>query len=281
MSSFLLPYKGMSESFFYFRRGFFYLLLSFITLVQQSARSDSIAFLYALDADLNELKAGESAGVRSFQSGGTNIQEFQVGPHKVRATKMGAGNIETAINTANLLGRFPADLAISLGPSGSLTDKLDVGSWYRIDKVIGYQRGTVSAVGWVQSSGAELEVELPPLLSNASNPFVKELPAIKIASGDAFVANDSERERIRTSFDTDAVDMNSFGFVLVCQQTRTPAMIWKVASDRANSKAGEDFKAFIKEYDGEGGRMVRQFLMALPPSPMSPESYENIRELMQ
>ena len=125
--------------------------------------------------------------------------------------------------------------------------------------------------------GARISVDPPPhLLKEAA-----KLSAISLASGDVFVANHSERERIRTSSDADAVDMNSFGLILACQQTKTPVLIWKIVSDSADASAGEDFKTFVKSYNGEGGRMVRELLLGLPSSPLSPESYENLRELMQ
>jgi hypothetical protein len=64
------------------------------------------------------------------------------------------------------------------------------------------------------------------------------------------------------------------------RQYKTPLVIWKVVSDRANATAGEDFKSFIRDYTGEGGAMVRELLLGLPASPASPESYEHIREAL-
>lgn len=190
---------------------------------------------------------------------------------------MGAGNVETAINTANLLGRFPADVAISVGPCGALDDDLPLKSWHRVETVIGYQRGTLGAAGWVQAQSGRLEVNPFPCAPKVAAAFTP----ITLASGDAFVANGAERERIRALSNSDAIDMNSLGLVLVCQQTRTPVVILKIVSDRADAKAGEAFKAFVKDYDGEGGRMVREFLLSMPASPLSPEKYDNIRELMR
>jgi len=246
-------------------------------------RADSIAFFYAIDVDLDATKDKDSGNARSVKLLGSNIQEFQVGPHKVRAVKMGAGNVETAVNAANLLGKFPADLAISIGPCGALCDEARRGTWYRVSSVIGYQRGTFSPSGWSQSEEAVLSV--PPLPASASVPGLPAsspaMPDIKLASGDIFVANDAERERIRVMSNAEVVDMNSYGLLLVCDKAKIPVLIWKVVSDEANPSTPEDFKVFIKSYDGEGGRMVRRFLLEMKPSPLSPESYENIREMMQ
>lgn len=251
-------------------------LLSLLPCMESNA--GTIAFLYALDADLASVK-GESPS-RSYESGGTSVQEFQVGKHKVRAAKMGAGNVDTAISTANLLGRFPADLLVSVGPSGALTEGLRTGEWFRVKKVVGYQRGSLGNAGWVVSPTAVIELAVPEVIAGAKTTTFSELGERVLASGDAFVANDAEKARVREIAGADAVDMNSFGLVVAAAQTKTPLVIWKVVSDGANAKASDDFKAFIRDYKGEGGQMVRALLLALPTSPASPESYEHIRDAL-
>jgi len=243
-----------------------------------AARASTIAFLYALDADLATVKDG--APSRSYECGGTSVQEFQVGKHKVRAAKMGAGNIDTAISTANLLGRFPADLLVSVGPSGALVDGLPTGAWFRVKKVVGYQRGSLGNAGWVVSPTAMIELAVPGVVAETKATRFSEFEERVLASGDAFVANDAERARVREIAGADAVDMNSFGLVVAAEQTKTPVVIWKVVSDGANVEAGEDFKKFIRSYKGEGGQMVRALLLALSTSPASPESYEHIRDAL-
>jgi nucleoside phosphorylase len=245
------------------------------------AYADSVAFLYALESDLDALKDSASSGARSIRSGGTNIQEFHVGPHKVRAAKMGANNIETAINTANLLARFPADIAISVGPCGALDSSLKLGTWHQVSKVTAYQRGTAGPTGWVAGKDATLEVASIGEPRGATQTGGSSLPLVALASGDTFVANTAERERIQTSTGALAVDMNSVGLVSACRMMRTPLVIWKVVSDRADSSAGDDFKTFIRTYDGKGGRMVGELLLAMPASPLAPESYDHIRELIK
>jgi nucleoside phosphorylase len=75
--------------------------------------------------------------------------------------------------------------------------------------------------------------------------------------------------------------MNSFGLAMACEQTRTPLLILKVISDYADHNAGENFKEFVSSYDGQGGRMARELIQSLPPSPSSPESYDKIRKIMK
>jgi len=53
------------------------------------------------------------------------------------------------------------------------------------------------------------------------------------------------------------------------------------ARNRAGESAGKDFKATIKEYQGEAGKMLREIILNLPTSPESSTKIrQNIREAL-
>ena len=258
-----------------------WIALSIILATARPSHADTVAFFFALDADLAALKGGESIGSRTVSIGSTVVQGFNVGPHKIWAVKMGAGNVETAINSATLLSRIPCDFAISAGPAGALAQNIKIGQWYRVRKVTGYQRGTFGADGWQVASGAIKPISADPIPMKAILADWKGVKNIPIASGDAFIAQEAENARIAEITGALAVDMNSFGVASSCENMKTPLIIWKVISDRADSQAGEDFRKFISTYDGAGGLHIRKILLQLAPTQNSPEDYENIRKLMR
>ncbi|MFZ4776005.1 MAG: hypothetical protein ACOYM3_11605 [Terrimicrobiaceae bacterium] len=247
----------------------------------QPSVAETIGFLYALDSDLKALKGPEFSEAASMKAAETSIQGIQIGPHKVWAAKMGVGNIETAMNTTRLLAKFPCDLIISTGPAGALSDDLQPGAWVRVSEVVGYQRGTFTDKGWILASTSILKMEIPSHIEVAFPAVLKALPHGKLASGDAFIAQDAERRRVQEISSAQVVDMNSFGLALACQQAKTSLLILKVVSDRADKNAGDDFKAFAKSYEGTGGQLARTLILQLPPSPSSPDTYENIRSLLR
>lgn len=251
------------------------LVLATISLVLPSAaRCDSIGFLYALEEDFKVLRG--QAPTTTIAVNGTKIHVFRLGPHRVFATRMGAGNVETALNTANLLAKYPCDWVVSAGPAGTLSTEYVIGDLVRIVKVVGFQRGTWTKGGWILAEAAtvslsESVLDLPLLASAVPD---------KIASGDAFIANSSISARIRAESGCNLVDMNSFGLAEGCAKAGVPLAIFKIVSDRADESADLDFKNFIATYGGSLGEALREVIINMPVSKSSPDAFENIRKLL-
>ncbi len=52
-------------------------------------------------------------------------------------------------------------------------------------------------------------------------------------------------------------------------------------SDHADEKASEDFAAFLKSYDGKGGKMVAEIIQELPVEQNEPAAHDALRELLK
>ena len=114
---------------------------------------------------------------------------------------------------------------------------------------------------------------LPAVLQTTSD--------IAVASGEMFITSSSERERLHDTTEADAVDMNSFGLAAVCADHNVPLFSWKIISDMANENASEDFRSFIANYKGEGGKALADVVKALPAHPDNPATYPAIRKLLR
>lgn len=247
-------------------------------LLQSSARADEIGVLYALEADWRSLKGDSTASAHTIN--GTVVQTVKIGPHTVRGVQMGAGNVETAINASRLLARFPCDWVVSIGPAGALRDDLPRGSVCIVKEVVAYQRGTWSSQGWSIATAARIATPVPDAAPVQAGPW-RDAALLSIASGDAFVANQRERERINAETGADLVDMNSYGAALACGKSSVPLLVLKYASDAADDAAAEDFKKFIAGYEGRHGGELREWIKTLPASPDSPQAYDNIKRALE
>lgn len=254
------------------------LILSAAVFAERVARADDIGVLYALEADWRSLKGEDAISTHSI--GGTVIQTAKIGPHTVRGVLMGAGNVETAINASRLLAKFPCDWVVSLGPAGTLKDDRPDGVVYIVKDVVGYQRGTWSGHGWSLAAAARMAIPIPSAVSLLPQPW-QHAGSITLASGDAFVANRGERDRIRAETGADFIDMNSFGAALACEKGKAPLLVLKFRSDAADESAPEDFKKFVAAYKGRHGGELREWIKTLPVSPDSPQAYEQIRKLLE
>jgi nucleoside phosphorylase len=252
-----------------------YLLLSCFT-----ARADTAAFFYALDADLRTLKDEAREIGQPLAVGSRSVQRLSLGPHTIFAIKMGSGCVETAASAQALLTKFRCDWAFSFGPAGALADNLETGRWYRVDRVIAWQRGTANATGFQLAESARWHLPWHKLSSTNLAKALTNLTSITLAAGEEFVASEQERGKIRVLTDAEAVDMNTFGLALVCADQNVPLFVWRIISDRANETAADDFRSFVSNYDGEGGRAMTELLRFLPPNPNAAATYPAIQHLL-
>ncbi len=248
-----------------------------LTLVpaRQALRAETVGFFYALEADLAVLKSESSGVERTATIAGTAIEVLKLDDHRVVAAKMGAGCVATAVATQAVLAKFPCDAVVSVGPVGSLNDEFPVGTWREVEWVEGYQRGTAGQTGFLVAEAARMPLATPTWLASG-------LPGgLIVASGETFSASAAFREEVRELTGADAIDMNLYGLVKVCQAYDLPLVAWRVVSDRASEDAGAEFSSFVQDYDGEGGRRAAKIIRALPANPNRPESYDGLRKLLE
>jgi nucleoside phosphorylase len=254
------------------------LLCAFICLLAVSTQADTIAFCYALDKDFQTLKAGARSIGQPSKVGCHSLAVLQIASHRVYAVKMGSGAVETATSVQALLARVPCDRAFSVGPVGAISDQIQTGRWYRVESIVCYQKGSWTKTGFQLSANANLTnnstspTNLPRLFQN--------IKGITVASGEIFVASDNYRDVLRETTGAEAVDMNLFGLTTVCAEHHLPLTSWRVVSDHADNNASEDFKKFVANYDGAGGKAVAEIIKHLPANLNSPSAYPNINKIL-
>ena len=243
------------------------------------ATADTIAFFYALDADLQGLKTVASELGQSASVGTRSIQRLRLGSHTIYAVKMGSGAVETAASAQALLARNRCDWAFSLGPAGALADTIETGRWYRVTQVIAWQHGSSASMDSSGSPSWDSDWSRLPVTIRPSP--LETTSTISVASGEQFISTTGDRDRLQAITQADAVDMNSYGLSLVCADHGIPLFSWKVVSDRADEEASATFSNFIASYSGEGGKALAGIIQALPANPDDPASYPAIQEMLR
>lgn len=162
----------------------------------------------------------------------------------------GVGMVNAAACTQALIDRFAVSCVVNTGVAGSLTPSVGVG-----DMVI-----ATDAVNWmmdVQNLG--YDPGQTPGLPSASLPTSKALgdAAVaaaqaegaqvhrgRIASGDRFVRETSERTRIAGTFDAVACEMEGAAIAQVCLRSDVPCAILRAISDTADGANAIDYPTF-------------------------------------
>lgn len=253
------------------------LMLFLVCLGGTRARGGDIALFYALEADWQ--RVSEDLEVTNKSLKGRVVQTVMIGLHQVWAVQMGVGNVETAMQASNLLEAGSFDLAVAIGPGGSLTDELKTGDLLLVDSVTAYQRGTWSSTGWAMSNASVFALSIPEVTPGSA--LWAELPKKRLASGEVFIASDSQRRRLAVETKACMVDMNSYGLAAACARFKVPLLNVKICSDHANDNASADFAEFIASYDGKLGKIVRKWIGDMPLSSVDPQSYDKIREILK
>jgi nucleoside phosphorylase len=240
----------------------------------------TVAFLYALDGDVAALQKAGAVEVRNFSVGGTVVRQLALDGHTVHAVRMGSGCVQTALAAQALLAKQKCDLVISVGPVGDIKGELETGRWYVINRVVAWQRGSRDDAGFRLHADARMAVARHPLLEGAGG-VLAGMPGIGVASGEVFISCDSFRAELASLSGCAAVDMNLFGLLSVMESHGLGGIHLRTPSDRADSKAGGDFRRFTESYDGAGGRMAAEIIRSMPRDPTSPQAHDALRGMLK
>ncbi len=255
-------------------------ILIFLLGSLATAYAGNVGWFYALEEDRAAFEKDAGPPLRTVKlAGGIVVHEYRVGPHKVVAAKMGSGCVTTAVTVARVTAVQPVDRLISTGPAGAVGDDAKVGAWYRVAEVAAWQQGRAGEGGRIFPAEGSLRV-LDWKSDDWPDGKWKDMPSTKLVSGEVFVASGEKRGELAREFGAELVEMNAFGLLAASEGTPAKILILRVVSDRADEKASEDFSAFLKTYDGEGGRMVAELIKALPVGKDEPAAHDALRELI-
>lgn len=219
------------------------------------------------------LRGNGSDSIRTPVGRGT-IFEIHTSSDRILAAKMESGCVQSAISAQAVLTFRPIDLAVSVGPVGSLSPDLKIGEWAVVDRIIPWQKDTMQNCDPKTVRGVERPSALVRFDSIAS------LRKISVASGEQFVTSRETRDEISRATECLSVDMNLFGLASALVVNGVPAMHLRIVSDHADEEARADFERFVRTYVGEGGRMVAEIIKSLPADLTQPSQYPALRKLL-
>lgn len=158
------------------------------------------------------------------------------GDNCVILAKCGIGEIAASSAVSLLIGAFGCDYILNFGLVGALTSSLSEKAIVAVDSVVHYD-SDITAFG--HPLGAAADMSSPFLLSDRKllSVLSDKLPAVRLASGDKFIADNARRNQIITDFSADICDMEGAGIALTCVRSGVPFTMIKVVSDSADDGA--------------------------------------------
>lgn len=164
-------------------------------------------------------------------------------------TKCGVGKVNSARVTQMLIDNFDIEYIMNVGIAGSLNDELEIGDIVIGKKLVqhdfditafGHEKGYITDTGRIFESDDNLIKEY-----NKPNGEYKILVGT-IASGDIFCNQVSMKEKIRTKFNADCVEMEGAAIAQVCTLNKVPFIVIRSISDKPNGRNHIDIEKFTK-----------------------------------
>lgn len=253
--------------------------LTLLLIFTFQVNASSIALFHALEEDLAALKIEGATQVRSFTVGDSSVIQLSFNGHAIYAVKMGSGCVQTCLSAQALLAKQKCDLAISIGPVGDISGRLDSTKWYRVSEVVSWQRGSESDAGFQYHRDARIATTASSAFKLSDGAY-GGMATLSVASGEMFIASDTFRSELASRTKCDAVDMNLFGLLAVLKSHKVDGIHLRIPSDKADDKASQDFRKFTEDYKGEGGRIAAKIIRSLPEDKTSPDAHPSLRKIL-
>lgn len=190
-------------------------------------------------ADLVTTPRGEKLLVFAHHDEATAFAEV---PHLIT----GIGKVNAAVLLSRALAAGEVSEVIVLGTAGMLDDTLDLETVYQVSSAVQHdfefvsptiQLGEKGHLALHKGSLASADLEDIPGATGPTRVVEErqsQIPTATIATGDVFLTDDADRERI--GGEAALVDMETYAYARACVAFHVPLRVFKVPSDRADGE---------------------------------------------
>lgn len=197
-----------------------------------------------------------------------NFITGKINSTEVVLVEAGIGKINAARTTQILIDNFNIDAIINVGSAGSSNDELDIGDIVIGKKQVqhdfditafGHPKGFISNVGqYVESDSTLIEKMKETISKMQDNEFKIKIGII--ASGDIFCTELKMKEKIRSKFNADAIEMEGAAIAQVCKLDNIPFLIIRSISDKPNGNNHITFEQFLEKASKRCAKIIKEFL---------------------
>lgn len=197
-----------------------------------------------------------------------NFITGKINSTEVVLVEAGIGKVNASRTTQILIDNFEIDAIINVGTAGSANDELEIGDIVIGKKVVqhdfditafGHPKGFISNVGqYVESDSTLIEKMKQTISKMQKNEFKIKIGTI--ASGDIFCTEAKMKEKIRSKFNADAIEMEGAAIAQVCKLDNIPFIIIRSISDKPNGNNNITFNLFLEKASKRCAKIIKEFL---------------------
>lgn len=193
--------------------------------------------------------------------------EGKIENNQVIVVQSGVGKVNASRTTQILIDKFNIKKIINVGVAGALNSNLNIGDIVIANELIqhdfditafDHKKGYITGVG----DYIECDNELVEKLQNISKKIKNETHQIItgiIASGDIFCTEIKMKNKIRTKFNAECVEMEGAAIGQVCYLDNIPFAVIRSISDSPNGNNAIVFDKFIKLASTRCANILKEF----------------------
>lgn len=225
----------------------------------------TIAIMAAMEEEIAEIK-DIMENLEQKVISGVVIYQGTINGLKAILVQTGVGKVNAARTTQIIIDKYNIKYIINVGTAGGLNEKLRIGDIVIGNKLIqhdfditafGHEKGYITGLGTVFQSDKELIEKAKDTIQKLDNTNVI---VGTIASGDIFCTQIKMKEKIRSKFNADCVEMESAAIAQVCKLDQVPFIIIRSISDIPNGNNAIAFDEFIKMASKKCAEFIKEMI---------------------
>ena len=202
---------------------------------------------------------------------GLNFIEGKISDKTIILVEAGVGKVNAARTTQILIDKFDIDAVINIGSAGAANDKLNIGDIVIGKKLVqhdfditafGHPKGYISNAGQYFSSDRKLIEKMENAIKDLENKDFNILVGT-IASGDIFCTDSNMKEKIKSKFEADAIEMEGAAIAQVCKLDNIPFIVIRGISDSPNGKNNITFEQYLQKASQRCAQIIEKFFYTL------------------
>lgn len=228
-----------------------------------------IGIIGAMDVEVDGIKS-HIEDCRIEEISGIKFCSGKLFGKDIVVAKSGEGKVNSAMTAQAMIMRYKPDFIINSGVAGGLHPDMKVMDIAIANSVcqhdfdispLGYKPGYIPQV-------EQIEMRCSDDLNNIIEDCAKKVCDSNIfkgviASGDQFIASDTQRNRIKNIFGAIASEMEGASIGHVCTLNNTKFTVLRVISDNADGSADMSFDVFAKKASEISINIMLEFVKSL------------------
>lgn len=224
-------------------------------------------FIGIIAAEIKEVQAIREimSNVEEITKSGLVIVKGSINNKEYILTRSGVGKVNAARITQILIDKFDIEYIINIGSAGAINDKLRIGDIV-IGKELAQHDFDITAFGHnkghIPEVGRFLKAD-KMLIEECEKVKIKDINIITgiIVSGDIFLTDIDMKEKIRSKFNADCVEMEGASVAQVCFLNKVPFIVIRSISDIPNGKNKVEFEKYLEFASKNCAELIYQMSM--------------------